>query len=459
MATEVDHYVPFPGFPEWDTSGFDSATIDQYESMLDEARKRATPKSLERALTVATRYAAVDTGALEGLYQTDRGFTKTIATQTAHWENALALKGEKTRRSIEDALEAYDYVLDAVTEHRPITQAWIRELHAVMCRHQETYTVHTAVGEQQQPLPLGEYKHYPNNPTNLSTGRIHHYAPPDMVESEMNRLIDQLRGDDFHKAHPVIQAAYAHYAYVCIHPFADGNGRVARALASVFLYRRPGVPLVIYADQRDDYIDALEAADDGVFTTFLTFIEERTIDTAGNIFVSLEDAIEHESTVKRSLFETTEDKRYLPSLSRLLTLCLHHFILASTHFDECHPRLILKSRFETLEDRSPYLNPRNYLETITPLSGFRAIIRSVNNPETPVSAIYIIYSSTGQLPLNFNIVEIREDHGNLSPVSPPIIIPRRNIFPEETKSNKALLSAWARREVKKLVARAGSFSS
>ena len=73
----------------------------------------------------------------------------------------------------------------------------------------------------------------------------------------------------------------AHYAFVCIHPFADGNGRVSRALASVFLYRSPGIPLVIFADQKNTYIDALEAADKGKYNLFVQFIADVCTDTVG----------------------------------------------------------------------------------------------------------------------------------------------------------------------------------
>jgi hypothetical protein len=81
----------------------------------------------------------------------------------------------------------------------------------------------------------------------------------------------------------VLQAAYAHYAYVCIHPFADGNGRVARALSSVFLYRSPGVPLIVFADQRNEYYDALESADNGDPFPFLRFMMTRTVEAIGII--------------------------------------------------------------------------------------------------------------------------------------------------------------------------------
>lgn len=109
-------------------------------------------------MTVATRYAAVDTGALEGLYATTRGFTRTIAEQTATWEAALSLHGIEVARAIEDALAGYNMVLDLVTGREPLSQSWIRQLHERLLRSQTTFTVFTVLGPQTHPMPKGVYK-------------------------------------------------------------------------------------------------------------------------------------------------------------------------------------------------------------------------------------------------------------------------------------------------------------
>lgn len=209
-------YAPFPSFLDWKPSEYDSGLVDRYEQQLRTLKMRVSEADLERALQVVNRYAAIDTGAIEGLYQVDRGFTKTVATQTAAWENALKLKGEGVKRAIDDALGAYEYVLDAVTGAVPITEVWIRELHQIICASQDSFTVHTPVGPQDHALPKGVYKVMPNSPTNASTGRVHAYAPPSQTPAEMARLIAELRTSEFQSAHPVLQAAYAHYAYVAI---------------------------------------------------------------------------------------------------------------------------------------------------------------------------------------------------------------------------------------------------
>jgi hypothetical protein len=153
----------------------------------------------------------------------------------------------------------------------------------------------------------------PNSPT-LPDGRIHAYAPVADVIPEMGRLIDELRSESFLAAHPVLQAAYAHYAYVSIHPFADGNGRVSRALSSVFLYRSPGIPLVVFADQRNEYYDALSSADNGDPFPFIRFMMVRAMDTIGIIRTMLQKsspAIDSTLSGLHRLFDSGADNEEL----------------------------------------------------------------------------------------------------------------------------------------------------
>jgi Fic family protein len=269
-------YKPFLPFSDWAGCSVDTVRFERYSAELNKL-KEESEDALERALEIVKRAAAVDTGAIEGLYETDRGFTFTVAVQAAHWEAALAEKGPKVRPLFDSQLKAYDYVLDFATKRIPVAEAWIRELHAVVCESQDTYEVYTAIGKQYQPLPKGEYKHNPNHVLQRD-GSIHSWAPVDLTPAEMHRLCEELRTEAFNAAHPIMQSAYAHYAFVSVHPFADGNGRVARALASVFTYRAESIPLLILKGDVE-YLLALEAADSGDLQRFVDFIFEKAIDT------------------------------------------------------------------------------------------------------------------------------------------------------------------------------------
>jgi hypothetical protein len=125
---------------------------------------------------------------------------------------------------------------------------------------------------------LGRYKTEPNK-VRRSDGSFHIYASPDQVQGAVRDLVDALRTPEFAASHPALQGSYAHYCLTAIHPFKDGNGRVARALASTAIFASLGLPLVIYVDQRNDYIDALEDADDGRMQPLVDFLFDRCMDT------------------------------------------------------------------------------------------------------------------------------------------------------------------------------------
>jgi len=284
-------YVPFPTFEEWAArTAVDTVRWDRYNSSLKHKAAELSPGTLDRARNVAKRAAALDTGAIEGLYEVDRGFTYTVAMETAAWEAALAQKGAHVRPLFEAQLHAYDYVLDLATKAEPISEAAIRALHEEVCRAQSTYRVMTAVGPQEQALPKGQYKTLPNH-VRTRKGTDHSYAPVDVTPAEMARLTAELRTSAFLAAHPVTQAAYAHYCFVVIHPFADGNGRVARALASAFTYRAISMPIVILSEQRDAYLNSLEGADAGDYQAFVDFMLARSLDTITLVDESLRSAL------------------------------------------------------------------------------------------------------------------------------------------------------------------------
>jgi len=267
----------------------DTVRIERYFAQLNKLREQS-PEALKKGLEIVKRVAAVDTGAIEGLYETDRGFTFTVALQAAHWEAAIAGKGKNVRQLFESQLSAYDYVLDFATGEVPVAEAWIRKLHAEICGSQQTYQVWTEIGLQEQEMPKGEYKRLPNHVIRAD-GKIHPHAPVEMTPAEMHRLCEELRGEPFLAAHPILQAAYSHYALVVIHPFADGNGRVARALASAYTYRAWSVPVLVMVDNRTAYLSALAEADVGSYQQFVDVILERTLDAMQLVAVSLRSAM------------------------------------------------------------------------------------------------------------------------------------------------------------------------
>lgn len=102
--------------------------------------------------------------------------------------------------------------------------------------------------------------------------KIHYEAPPaDQIVHEMQRFLEwwQNSHPDQDNTDPVIRAGIAHYWFVAIHPFADGNGRIARALSDMALAQSDGAVKRCYSlsstimENRDEYYSVLENTSNG----------------------------------------------------------------------------------------------------------------------------------------------------------------------------------------------------
>jgi Fic family protein len=283
-------YRPFPPFADWAKLPVELKYWQRALAELKEFRQKASPAVVEEAARFVTRATAVDTAAIEGLYPVNRGFTLSVAAQAGAWEQDFDEKGLDARGHFEAQLRAFELVLDAATGEWPVIEAMIRALHEHVCAAQDTYKVWTSQGWQDHELTRGEYKRFPNNPQRKDR-QEHAYAPVERVQEEMQRLVAELGSEVFVQAPAPIQAAYAHYAFVSIHPFADGNGRVARALASIYLIRATSVPFLIFADEKPAYLDALEAADRGSHRELVELIRDRSMGAMNYMSVSLQKAL------------------------------------------------------------------------------------------------------------------------------------------------------------------------
>jgi Fic family protein len=98
--------------------------------------------------------------------------------------------------------------------------------------------------------------------------RVHFEAPAAArLEGEMQRFLEWFNGDA--TTDPVLKAALAHLWFVTIHPFDDGNGRIARAIADMSLARSEGSAQRFYSmsaqirEERSEYYGILERTQQG----------------------------------------------------------------------------------------------------------------------------------------------------------------------------------------------------
>ena len=228
------------------------------------------------------RAFAVETGQIEGLYLLRRGITEQLITEGfesvrgAHSVTG-GLNDRTLRGLLEDQEETLEAVFDMAKGGTPLSHTTIRGLHSIVTRHQDTAVgIHGITGERIQiPLRKGAYKERPNNPRR-DDGFVHEYCPPEQVDSEMDAFLE------FHRAHAdrdlptEVEAAWLHHAFVRIHPFQDGNGRMSRLLVAYAFARNGEFPPIVPAAGKDLYIGALELADDGDPRPFIEYLAYRS---------------------------------------------------------------------------------------------------------------------------------------------------------------------------------------
>lgn len=187
-------------------------------------------------------------------------------------------------------------------------------------------------------------------------------APPArMVTELMGNLFDWIsRSKD--EVHPLIMSAVFHYEFLFIHPFSDGNGRMARLWHSAFLTKwNPIFEYIPIESQiekfQDEYYDAIaKCHTEGNSNTFILFMLEQIDKILDDITEQISTADENISEYVKKLLDVMEyDLPYtLSSLMELLGLKSKETI--RRHY--IHPALKLGLIQMTIPDKPQSRNQR-----------------------------------------------------------------------------------------------------
>ncbi len=195
-------------------------------------------------------------------------------------------------------------MISEALEQMPLTQNFIRQLHKTLLR--EDYTEYrTLPGGQQTSYTIhaGCYKTRPNSVITRYGDRFD-YASPEETPALMSDLVDWYNeAEQSGRYTPVQLAALFHYRYIRIHPFEDGNGRIARLMVNYILAKHGYPMIVVRSRKKDAYIEALHQTDNIVgavpslgahaklkdITKFLTYFEKLVIEEISSDIAFVEE--------------------------------------------------------------------------------------------------------------------------------------------------------------------------
>ena len=153
-------------------------------------------------------------------------------------------------------------ISEAKETGKPLTEVFIRQLHQIMFREDyEEQRVASDGTVSYYTVHVGRYKTRGNS-VRTKTGELFEYASKEETPGLMYSLV-KWYNEEAEKGifSPLELATLFHYRYIRIHPFEDGNGRVARLLMNFILLRHNYPMIVVRHRDKDRYLDALAKSD------------------------------------------------------------------------------------------------------------------------------------------------------------------------------------------------------
>lgn len=272
-----------------------AGVVELWRSKADALRQTTAYREF---LVKLRREWAIETGVLERLYSLSEGATKTLIEQGL--DAALLSHGDTDRAPadvmalIRDQHSVVEGLYQFIGGERLLSVSYVNELHQALTAHQAAYDARDSFGQAvMPPMQRGVFKKLKNN-VQLEDGTLFEFCPPEQVASEMDALF-RMHAEHVSMGIPTdVQAAWLHHRFTLIHPYVDGNGRVARALATLVYLKAEWFPLVVRRDDKVAYLRALRAADVGDLNPLVVFfgeLQRRAVRQA----LSLVEEVEQES--------------------------------------------------------------------------------------------------------------------------------------------------------------------
>lgn len=167
-----------------------------------------------------------------------------------------------------------------IRQQETLTEASIRHMHSILLgAPYEVNTISVDGAPAKKRIVPGAYKES-RNCVQTATGETHFYCPPADVPPRMKELLDWHRNRQSQRdLHPIEHATLLHHQFLEIHPFDDGNGRLARILLNLVLMQNGYPLLVVRVENRENYILALRKADAGEPASLVCFMAQSLADS------------------------------------------------------------------------------------------------------------------------------------------------------------------------------------
>lgn len=202
------------------------------------------------------------------------GNTLTLGETAEYLRSGTRPPGKPEREVME--IQGHDDAVEAVEEalraDRPLTEEFLLRLHGVLMSPVVEQEAASSGLPPSSTRPVGSYKTVPNSVRTARGERA--FTPPEKTPEAMRDLLAWLEAQREADPHPVAVAAEFHWRFVEIHPFYDGNGRMARLLMNLILRQRGYPEAVFRVQDRDRYFEHLTRAATERLSGFVGFVAD-----------------------------------------------------------------------------------------------------------------------------------------------------------------------------------------
>jgi Fic family protein len=207
----------------------------------------------------------------------------------AHGREVMATR--KDKQEVKNYLNVLESI-DKLAEESKITEDIILKIHKS-----------AAKGTLENPSDCGAYRNRYVVVANRITGEVF-FRPPsnEDVPGLVRALVEWVNSIDVGTIDPIIEAGIAHYEFVRIHPFVDGNGRTARVLATLILYLRGFDTKQFFC--LDDYYDS----DRPAYYRALQSVDQITLDLTNWLEYFVEGVNVSTAAVKERIIRLSSER-------------------------------------------------------------------------------------------------------------------------------------------------------
>jgi Fic family protein len=317
-------------YPKFDFDSDLTRAIIELERARASLRHGSTPDSVYNELAALSRLlTSIMSARIEG-NRTSILDAVSGAVEQRHSDAAFPDEGVEEIMNLQRAVD----FIDENTSRMPIGNLFIRELHRIAVDGLTREGDRTPGAYRLEEVTIGQSAHRPPWPAD--------------VPDHMNELIDFI-AEDVEPQKQLLQVAIAHHRFLWIHPFGNGNGRVARLLTYAML-RRQGVtadgglrainPTAVFGADRGTYYDHLERADtltdDGILE-WCTYL----LDGLASDVVKAMRLIDADFVIDELLIPSVERLRRSGGLTdseaRALTITAERTVIAASDLVEVFP--------------------------------------------------------------------------------------------------------------------------